>query len=413
MTTTQQLIEAYSHYKFYETLEIQVRTGESSYSGTWIDVTEDLADSAPLITRKLDFEQFGFGEFFSGSLELTLDNRLGKYGDTDELYSIFFDAYSRAYSLIRYKAGYYDTDGTTKINETVFTGLINEDDFVTDLQTGQIPFTALDYAGFLQYVVIPEGTFTGSDTYSNVVSDLMALGNISLYITHSGANINPDFDLTFDDTSEFNNRTVFDVLTDITKKANSVWWIDTSDNIIVSNRAANAGTAFEFIGGYYSGNDTNIIEIERIKNRFNLINIAKYSNDSGEFVDSASSQDLNKDGAHLFEISGNDLTNTTTINSVISNIRSDSQFPKNKEIVTSVYMPNVIDFKDPVTINYQQGVKPSNNPFWFNGTTDWNAGYKWNTREIQETIDTNITYKYWGFEHDPRNGVTRHFLLEE
>ena len=413
MTTTQQLIADYNAYKFYETLEIQTRTGDATYSGTWIDVTSYLNDSDPVITKKLDFDNFGFGEFFSGSLDLTLDNRQSKFSDIDDIYSLFYDTYSRNYAKIRYKAGYYDTDGTTKINEVVFNGLINEDDFETNLQTGEIPLTAIDYAGYLQYVNIPDATFTGSDTYKNVVSDLMALGNISLFITHSAGNINPDFNLTFDDTSQFNNRTVFEVLTDITTKANSVWYIDESDNIIVANRDTAAGTPFEFIGGYYSGSDTNIINIERVKNRFNIINSCKFENSTLSEVDSATAAELSKNGVHIFELGGDDITNATTANSICQIIRTDTQTPKDKEIVTTVYMPNVLAFKDPVTISYQQAVQPSSKPLIWNADTNFNDGYFWNTLSIYSGITTDITYKYWGFEHTPRQGTTQHFLLEE
>lgn len=411
--TTQTLIEKYDSYKFYETLEIQTRTGESTYSGSWVDVSEFLNDSNPIITKRLDFENFGLGQFFSGSLDITLDNRTGKFSDVNELYSMFFATYTRSYSKVRYKAGYYDTDGTTKIDETVFTGLINEDDFVTDLQTGQLPMTAIDYAGYLQYEIIPDGTFTGSATYTSIVSTLFGLGNISLHITHTGGNINPDFNLTFDDTSVFNGRTVFDVLTDVTIKSNSVWYIDDSDNIIVSDRSVKAGTSFEFKGGYYGAQDTNILSIKRVKSRYNLINFSKYTNVNSTYLNAGTDAELKRDGVHIFELNGDDITNGTTIQSVLGNIRESGSTPPDRLVVESVFMPNVLSFLDPATVSYQQAVQPFDTQLVWNADTYLNDVYHWGTKVINDGISDQIQYKYFGFEHNPRDARTNHFLVEE
>jgi len=283
---------------------------------------------------------------------------------------------------------------------------------VSNLTDGKISVTAIDMAGYLQYVQVPALTFSAAQTYKEIVTTLFGLGNISTFITHSGGNINPDFDLTFNAPAEFNGKNVFAVMVDITRKSNSVFYLDSSNNIIVKDRAVNAGTAFEFVGGYYGTNSTNIVEIVQSKDRYNMINSTAYKNTTlNELVSDASSA-LTKWGLHKFEFSGNDITSSTTANSICQIVNADGKTPKKRYTVTTVYQPNVIDFLDPCTISYNNQVKPSSNPLIWNGGTYINSGYFWNTIPLNVAISSNVNFKYFGFNHMVRNGLTQHYLVE-
>lgn len=411
--TTQSITTKYDNLDFYETLEIQLRTADATYTGSWVDVSDYLLESSPVIERKLDFDGFGFGEFFFGTLELNIDNSSGYFNDIDYLYSVFFGSYSRNLSRVRYKAGYYDRDGN-KIDETAFEGLLIDDEFYTSLETGEASVIATDYAAYMKSVIIPDGTFSGSDTYKNIVADLVDLGNIQTYITYSAGNINPDFNLTFDDTSVFNGSSVFDVLTDITQKSNSVFYLDSSNNLIVADRSINAGTAFEFIGGYYGSKDTNIIgRPERARDRYNMVNSAIIENDSINVIYSDSQSNLNLYGLHQIDLSTDSITNSTTASSVCQIIVNDGKLPKERYSVPTVYLPNVLDFKDPCTISWNAFVEPSSNPLIWNGNTYINSGYLWNTKPLATQIENNVNFKYYGYQHRIRDCITNHYLVEE
>ena len=410
--TTKTLLQKYDSLKFWETLEIKRRSADSTYDAAWLDITSYLMDSSPTITRKLDFDGFGFGEFFSGSAQFMLDNASGAFNDEDTLYSLFYGYYARDFTQVRYKAGYYDTDGTTKIDETVFTGLLIVDEFVSNLTDGQISVTAIDMAGYLQYVQVPAAKFSAAQTYTQIVETLFGLGNIATFITHSGGNINPAFNLTFDAPAAFNGKTVFEILVDITRKANSVFYLDSSNNIIVEDRAVNAGTNFEFIGGYYGNKDTNIVEIVKAKDRYNMINSVGYVNTTLNELVSDAEASLTKWGLHKFEFSGDDITNSTTANSVCQIVKEAGKTPKARYMVTTVYQPNVINFLGPCTISYNNQVKPSSNPLIWNAATYFNNGYFWNTVPLNVQISNNINFKYFGFEHRVRDGLTVNFLVE-
>lgn len=413
-TTTKEVIQNNARLKVFETLEIK-RRFVGGYEADWFDISSYLLfTNATSVQQKLDFESFGFGQFKTGTAKFTLDNTQGAFNNVDDLRSLFLSAISRHYTKVRYHAGYKDEDGTN-IDEIVFEGLINAKTINQVFETGSIKFGVLAYEQILSERTIAVGSIS-STLASDVIEEILTDDTtITDFINVNGSNINPDNDLTFDDASKFEGKKVASVLNDIAKKTNSAWHVDSSQNIIFRNRDANAVTAFAFIGGNRQRRDVNIVQVKSFSDGYTrLINQVKYTSGSTETITSDSDANLAKFGTNTLELEGEDITTGATITTLSNAIITDESDPKIHIVLTTVYMPNVISFFDPCTIDYRpktttRGLRPL---IWNDGQSRWNAGYFWGIFVNRNIIKPNITFLYYGFKHNVKNGITEHFLKE-
>jgi hypothetical protein len=412
-TTTEEVIENNAKLRYYETLEIKRRYPDG-YEASWYDVSSYLlSKNASKVSLKLDFNSFAYGQFKAGTAKFQLDNSSGLFNNENDIYSLFATAISRHYTKIRYSAGYYDEDGA-KINEVVFEGLLNGKTIKNDFKSGKMTFNTIDYAQILAERTISEGTITSS-VASNVIGDIFnADSTITDYITFNAGNINPGNDITFDDATKFEKKKITIVLNDIAKKTNSVWYVNSSLAIIFKSRAINANTPFEFIGGARQARNVNILDVEFFDDGFTkIINQVKYTSGSSVTLVSSQSKNLEQYGTNQLQLSGEDLTTSATILSVCNDIIDELEIPKRRVIVTTVYMPNVIDLLDKCTIDY----KPKTYNFGrqqliFNASTYFNDGYYFGRYINRNIIVPADVFKYVGYEHNIAKGVTKHYLIE-
>ncbi len=414
-STTKEVIQNNSSLDFYEKLEFKFRKS-TGYESDFVDVTEYLLQKGSIsVSQRLDFDSYGYGQFKTGSAKFTLDNTNGKFNNENDVYSLFSGSFARHYTKVKYSAGYKDEDGN-RIDEVTFQGLINGKKISQDFEEGTIKFEVLGYEQVLTERIIQTGTITSS-LASDVIGDIFDGDSyLTDFIGYSAGNINPGNDITFDAATEFEEKKVANILNDIAKKTSSVWYIDSSLNIIFKSRTMGVADPFKFIGGPSGTRETNILDISSIDDGFTkIINTVRYSSNGEETVTQSSVQGrIDKFGVNELSLDGDDITTSSTITTISNNIINDNETPKTRVILTTVYMPNVIGFLDKCTISYTPKIKPQNEKLLvFNdGNSQFNSDYYFGRYETRLILKDNIFYKYMGFSHNTKKGITKHYLVE-
>lgn len=413
-TTTLELLQRNARLNPFEILEIK-RRFSFGIEADWFDVSNFLVfTTAAKVSQRLDFESFGYGQFKTGSASFTLDNSQGAFNNELDLYSLFSGTLARHYTRVRFRAGYKDEDGDN-LNEVVFQGLINGKTIKPNFDAGQITIEVLAFEQILSERTISVGTITNT-LASSVIADIFnADSTITDFINFSTGNINPGTDITFDDATKFENKKVAVVLNDIAKKTNSTWLVDSSQNIIFRDKDVNAGSPFEFVGGNQQKRETNISKIESVDDGFTkIINQVKYDSGGTVTITSASGLNLERFGTNELPLSGEDLTTGATITAVSNDIINDNSEPKKRVILSTVYMPNVIDFLDPCSIDYKPAIilQGQKGLIFNDQKSTFNEDFFFGIFENRNIFLPAIAYKYFGFDHNTKEGKTRHYLIE-
>jgi hypothetical protein len=494
MTTTQEIIAQQAKLDFYENLYIK-RIISAIYEPDWLDITKYLLfASASAITKKLDFNIYGYSQKTTDSAKFSLDNNDGAFNRAGQVYSLFVSADKRHYTKIKYVAGYKDADGV-KITENIFEGLINEKTISSNFNTGIIDLEALAYDIVLAETTIV--TFTPTDattlalstalvnaedsriyvntlspitigdyiyvagdtteeykiddkdtddtgafirikptlvntlssgtaivknnynkTIAEVVKTICDNESVTKYINYDASLINPYFNYAIDNAKYYDNKKSSEIITDICQKSSSIWYIDNNNKLNIRSKTIdNSLTTFEFIGGYAQSRNNNILVdgITLFDDGYNsIINQVNYSNDTLEisFKDINANTDLY--GTTILDLKGDDILNQTTIASICNNIIQQEGIPKRRIGIKTAYMPNVIEYFQPVTIDYKPALKvmPNNiKPLVWNADAYFNSDYYWHVYENQLILNDNEKYKYYGCEHNTSDMTTTHYIL--
>ena len=242
---------------------------------------------------------------------------------------------------------------------------------------------------------------------------------VSKYLTYDNSLIAPYFDYTIDNAKYYNGMSYNEILTDVCQKSSSVWYIDDDYKLNIRDKTVNSSLAeFEFIGGSTQNRKNNVLNngITIFDDGYNkIINQVTWENDYFNVLDKDDASNLEKYGTTDFELSGNDVTNETTAKSITGIIIEQNGVPKKRLGIKTVYMPNVIDFFQPCTVDYKPNVKnlPANlSPLVWNANTYINSTWYWSVYENQLIINDFDDWKYYGYTHDVASGTTEHYLIE-
>lgn len=409
--TTLELIQTKSRLKTYEKIEMK-RRYPAGYESAWTDLSAYLLDASDVkVSSKMDFDSFGYGEFKTSNIIFTMDNTQGYFENENALYSYFSNTLTRHYTKVRYSAGYYDSNND-RVDEVVFTGLINEKEINKNFMKGTVQFSALSLNQILYETFTQGGSLGASNYFTDIVAAIA--GQMTTFINYSAGNINPSIDIYIDTPSFYENKPISEVLTYLCQRANSAWYIDSNDNLIVRDRTLNANTPFQFIGGAGQKYSTNILSIEFYDEGFTkMINTVIYKTNQTYQVTSANDI-LSRYGTMALDFDSEDITNATTIQALSEAIIAEWEMPRRRIILTTVYMPNILNYFDRCTIEYKPRLKTFNNK----PTLNWNAGESFNDGKYwgifanQIVIKNDRYYSYYGYEHDISKGITRHYLVE-
>lgn len=234
--------------------------------GETIDVTKDI-DISEFVTDKgigkiknqIDNGDYEFGVFTFSDITLNLLNYDGRFNDETSASSIF--NYRR--DLAKVRVLFYNTQGTSTIS---FDGIINDEATKQNYNKGTIKFKVLSYSSIFKKTKVPAGVITNGVTFSSAIKTILNITDITSILNYDPSNISVGLDLTIDDGSKFDNRTVKDALNSLLVVSSSILYIDESNNIIVSNRTENNITPIEFFGGNDIFGRENILKLDKFNN---------------------------------------------------------------------------------------------------------------------------------------------------
>lgn len=239
--------------------------GKNTY-GTTIDVTKDV-DVSELITEKgigkiknqIDNGNYEFGVFTFSDITLTLLNYDGRFNDESFVSSMF--KYKR--DLTKVRIVFYNSRGNSTIS---FDGIVNDEATMQNYNKGTATFKILSYSSIFRKVGVPSGAIINGTTFSSAIKTILNVTDITSILNYDADNINVGLDLTIDDGSKFNNKTVKDALNSLLVASSSILYVDKSNNIIVSNRVENNSDPVELFGGNDVFGRENILKFSNFNN---------------------------------------------------------------------------------------------------------------------------------------------------
>ncbi|MCP3683795.1 MAG: hypothetical protein GY861_14010 [bacterium] len=392
--------------------ELQIkRLQGGAYEASWVTITRYLLQKGQAkIKRKLDVSEYGFGNFSVSNAKFKIDNSGGIFFPPNIQNSLFFGYDSRQYTKVRYEAGYIDTDGS-RIEEKVFEGFVSEKTIKTDIMKGTCTFTAVSYDGILQDRKTGASQFSASLTVTQVAASLFTDTEVLKYLGYDGGKINPKLNSTIDVTTEYNGKTVKDVLDDVCNRGNSVWYIDDAFDLVIQARQPNAGTPYAFVGGNTKNKEVNIIDrFDYDEGYKNIINYVTWKEGSTESVFSADSSNLATYGTNDIEISGEDITTYATKEAIANNIIDDNKAPLRRITIRTMYMPNFFNLFDTATIDWNGSPITSDVFIW--NLQDWNDNKYYLTLASGFNLDTTTKWMILGWEYATGDSTMDIYLVE-
>lgn len=328
-------------FKFY----IKTFTAQDVYDTSWVEVTDNVKNIGTIITG-FDEQDFTVGTKVIPNASVTVDNSNGKFSDVDYPNSVFF--FSRANSIFRVT---YTEDST---ETEVYRGLIKDDNFKLQAskQDGSLLVAGTDT--IFQETGVVSAAINNGDTLKTVIYTILNIPQITNLLTVSLSNINPtNGNLTINDKSWFTNKTVKAALDNLMIATNSIYYINSSQEIIVRDREDSPDIKYTFRGQGVSDGEENIIDIKNFNNgRHRVFNRCIFDTTT---TNDTTSQTLN--GLRIFTINADYITNTTTQESLAGEITSEYNAPKEEFLLTTELNSDTLAlvFFDKVVVNFPKG----------------------------------------------------------
>lgn len=256
----------------YQVFFTPLLVSDSNTYGDEIDVSDRVKISGiGSIRRSIDSSDYDVGVFVFSDLELTGQNYQGYFNEDDNR-SIFMTTRDRCKVRVVFKSvATIRNSGGTVTSETIvetstFNGLINEEGTRANLVTESIKFKVLSRDSVLRTTQVSGGVVTNGATFTQAFTAILNVPRITSVLNFSLANINPAVDLTIDNGSWFDNKSVKEALDKLLFAANSVLLINDAGDIIVRSRAEDTTNDILYL---YGKND--------VHRRENIIDITAYN----------------------------------------------------------------------------------------------------------------------------------------
>jgi hypothetical protein len=331
------------------------------YMDTYQEVTNDVDDSSfSSIQQKIEGSDFDLGVFIFGSLPLTMKNESGNYSDVDAPESIF--NYSRNDTLVKitYQSDEFEAyAGVMRANYnrigpevTVFEGLLNDESLKMDIDSQKVNFQVLSKDSLFSKIAVQAGEVANGDLISDALYALLNKAKIKKILTITAINLVPGADQIIDDASEFETKTVSDVINELLLISNSILRIDANNVVYVSDRTASTNVMAYFYGQASQSRPENIKAIKNIRSGVNRVfNLLTWSGSAAIKSDGTSALYY---GVRKKELSSNAITDFTKQNNALQSLLTEFGNPK-QEFDLSVpinYTNLALELLDKVSIDY-------------------------------------------------------------
>ena len=381
-------------YKIY----ITPRVSEFVY-GSEIEISAEILQTGVKTMKKnIDSGDFEVGIYSYGDITIKAINKDGYLGDEMDARSIF--AYSRDQAKVR--VVYVDSDGES----TRFKGLINEEATKEDFEKEEISFKILSLDSVLRTLRVPGGLISNGILASSALGSILDRSKITSVLNYNVANINPANDITIDDGSDFDNNTTKQAINKLLLATNSVFVIDSSDNMVVKSRINDTVTsALSLYGPYDQYVRQNLLAVKKYNRGMHRTFTSITVNSTNE-TDIPFSLDY---GYRQKTISLGFITNVETESDIATKLVNEFKNPRVElEVEVETSLVKDFDLLRTVSINYPLRVKRFEGSFLpivgdtKIGDTEAKLPYKFGNN----TISPDMAFKIIEISENPKRFTT-------
>lgn len=373
--------------------------------GDEIDVTADL-DISEFVTEKgigkiknqIDNGDYEFGIFTFSDITLNMLNYSGKFNDEFSSYSIF--KFKR--DLAKVKIQFIKTDNSAVIN---FEGIINDEATRQDNTKGTVKFKVLSFSSIFKKVKVPAGVIANGVSFSSAIKTILNDPDITSLLTFDPSKITVGLDLTVDDGSKLENKTVQNSINDLLLVSSSILFIDDTQTMIVTTRTDESESVTH---SFFAGND--------VLGRENVLSIKNFNNGlhrlfNGIIVNGSLTEDpisANRNGVRQKSLTFDFITNSNNFITIGNAILDDFKNPRfEMELKVRTEDSLTVKILDLITIGFTSVIGPAEGKtvFPLYGVSKYgNDNYPLVNNPLP--IRSNELFRVIGIFEDPKNFIT-------
>jgi hypothetical protein len=331
-----------------------------NYTG-FIDITTDINfNSISKLSQKLDNNSFDVGVLRFGDISLSARNDHGRFSDVGSSASIF--KYKRSGSLVRIT--WLDTNnpficgfsvcGLDKLQSeiTLFEGILNDESTTSDAESQETTFQVLAYESILDKMIVPYASISNGDLISQVIYVLLNQPYLTDLVSVDVGNISCSVDVTIDDKTNLENKTVKEGLDLLLEISNSILYIDNANVLYVMPRNPTSEVQANFYGPSSVDGIQNIVKLSALRSGLNkMFNYWTWKDVTNLSEDSTSTL---KYGARKKEIGDTIITDGTKVDSILDASLAEFKNPKQEFDLTVIMDDSSVGLfiLDKITIDY-------------------------------------------------------------
>lgn len=313
--------------------------------GDAVDVSDFvIAGGVGKIKQSIDSGIFDIGLYTYADLSLRLVNYEGRFNDETFSTSMFYFTRDRAKVQIKY----IDEAAGTNI---VFDGLINDEATTQDFEKDEVKLRILSLDSIFRKVKVTGGTIADGNTTIQALTSLLNRPAITNVLGFDAGKISVGFNAVIDDATSFSEQDSRKVLEDLLNASGSVFYIDDTGDMVVSDREFLSGeSTLELFSGDPAQRD-NVTKLSKyntgLQRTFNTITINGLTSTDNDFVE--------RYGVTIKKYTFSFITNTATDTSIGDYILGQFKVPKAElEVVVKTDTAKDIGILFPVTVSFRK-----------------------------------------------------------
>lgn len=350
-----------SRYQVY----IKPFDDNGNYQSEYIEVTDDVS-SLGNIKKTIDADEYNTGIFKFSNLSLVLNDFTGKYSNVGNTTSIF--RFKRTGSLVKITWSFGNDitqagnaiagESFTNYEQTLFIGILSDEATTTSIGDQKANFSVTSYDSILNETETNFSSLSNGQSVSTIIYTILNQTNITNLLTVDAGNINPQLDHNVDDVSGYENQVVFETLKDLLSQSNSVFYID-GTTVYVSDRTPTTSVQKNFYGQASDLGIENITNITGIRSGLNKVfNFISWDDTT---LSARNTSSITNFGVRKKSVKFDSITNSTTQQNILNNIRDEFGTIKQELILTTPidYTTITLDILDKVDIDYPTPFRPA------------------------------------------------------
>jgi len=296
------------------------------------------------IKQSVDSGSYDIGIYTYADLSLTLTNYDGRFNDETDSSSMFYFTRDRAKIQVKYT-------NDAGVVSVIYNGLINDEATLQDFEKDTVKLRVLSQDSIFRKVKVIGGLINDGITFSAAIKAVLNRPKITALLGYDAAKVTVGYDGTIDDSAAFSQKDSRTVLEQLLNASGSVFYIDDSGDMVVSDRSVSGGASLELFGAGDSLQRDNITRIINYNNglqrTFNTITVNDITSTDETFVE--------RYGIGLKTYTFEFITNTLTATAIADYYLAQFKVPKAElKVYITTDISTGTNILDPVSVDYRK-----------------------------------------------------------